>query len=175
MNFFIPKYGWAVRCLISLPILLGIVSCTPSISTKFLSLTSASSLKIPDLKGIKKLPDSEGAYSINTSLETIYGSGIKECRVPTKASPASLNRQLFVGFNDLTIKRQERFKTGQFTSEAHASLGDLDLFLLAISTRKADCIVDVVFWKENPDEFQPETIEICKKIAARVLAIEEAK
>jgi hypothetical protein len=175
MNYFIPKYGQALLRLICLPIFVGIVSCTPSNSTKFLSLSTASSLKIPDLKGIERIPDSEGAYTISTSLETIYGSGLKECRVPAKASPASLNRQLFVGFDDLTIKRQERFKTGQFTSEAHASLGDLDLFLLAISTRNADCIVDIVFWKENPDEFQPETIEICKKIAARVLALEEVR
>jgi hypothetical protein len=161
--------------LTTILLLLGLTSCAPSNSTGFLSLLRASNLNISNLKSVNGIQGADGAYFIDTTHGEVFGSSIKECGVKPKATPASLNRQLFVGFDDLNITRQERFKTGQFTSEARAKFGESDIFILAISTRTKDCIIDVVFWKENPEEFEPETIEVCKKIAAHILALEEVK
>jgi hypothetical protein len=161
--------------LAAIVLLCGLSACAPSSSTGFLSLLKASNLNISNLKSVNKVKDAEGAYLIDTTHGEVFGSSLKECGVPPKATPASLNRQLFVGFDNLKISRQERFKTGQFTSEASAKFGEIDIFLLAISTRTKNCIIDVVFWKQNPDEFEPETIEVCKKIAAHILALQEVR
>lgn len=169
------KKSGAMTVLSLIALLLGLSGCAASNPTQFLAITRASAAGIPNLKGIKKLDHAEGAYSIETSQQSVFASGLKECKVPSRSTPASLNRQLYVGFDNLKITNQDRFKTGQFTSEATALIGSDPIFMMAISSKSKDCIYDVVFWKENPEEFLPETIEVCKKIAARILALEEVK
>ncbi len=158
-----------------LVVLIKLSGCAASNPTRFLSLSRAASPRIPNLEKIDKVVEVEGVYSIKTSQDGIFGSGIEECPIPPKATPASLNRQLYVGFDELKITNQERFKTGQFTSEATAQVGNNPIYMMAVSTKSKNCIRDVVFWKANPEEFQPETIEVCKKIAARILALEEVR
>ncbi len=156
-----------LRVTAILAVAISILSCSGNNSTSFLSMDRAT--ESPSLKPVS---GSHGLYELNTSEGRLFAASLKECQLELTASPASLTRQLFVGFDNLHILSQEKQEQGQILSEAEASIDGSPILLLAISTKQSDCIFDTVFWRPlrtAGDRFDPHTILTLQTVSKTVL------
>lgn len=122
---------------------------------------------------LRPVSGSHGLYELNSAEGQIFAASLKECQLADKTSPASLTRQLFVGLDNLHIFTQDREKQNQIISEAAASLDGSPILLLAISTKRDNCIFDTIFWrpiKSKEDRFGPETVIALTSLSNSVLS-----
>lgn len=82
-------------------------------------------------------------------VSTVKGCGFKDY-IPTKA----INRELFIGFSDLTLEsnREQEILGSKFNvSLLSAKLDDTPVRLLAYSTRIDKCVIDTVLWSSTDE------------------------
>ncbi len=125
-----------------------ILSCSPNKSTtsiKFMVSELSSRLEIQksSISGHNRI------YSfLNSNGEQIYLTGLSECHAGLKGSESSLSRQLFVGFENLRILQTQKMRIAPFPLRniASASIDMEPLKLVSFSSKKGNCILDIVFW-----------------------------
>ncbi len=85
----------------------------------------------------------------------VYMTALSECGKSEKSSPATLLRQLFVGFSSFLVKNSITHDTpqGELTQwNMEGRLGDTTLLMQGFSSFAKGCTYDVVFWCEAPPQ-----------------------
>ena len=143
-------------------VLVALVLASALTSCSILKNSNSSSIPLPEQSGeisFVEVSKDPFLYRITgTSIEDdkrYFATAIQECGVRKATPSTATTRQLFVGFSNINLIRQEPLEVEgkrALTSHLTAVLDEQPVKLASVTVRREECVTDVLYWSFKKDE-----------------------